>query len=181
VTRTQLATLLNVTVGAVDVWIKRGLRSDRGRFDRRRSLAWVVANVEPQNTSSGVSRGAVRAAELLGNPRRQRGNGHTGNGHDDLANPARMRARRDKAISEKLERENEIARGELCRIADIATEYAQACVIIRSKLLSLPSKCAPALQAAAAHGPEAVRRLLHNEIVEVLTALSSPDAEDEAA
>jgi hypothetical protein len=178
-TKADLAKQLNVSGAAVDVWVKRGLRADaRGRFDRERAFKWICENIQPQVSASGVSRGATRAAELLG--RSKPGNhSNGGNGHDGTLNPAQERARRDRALSERIELQNEISKGALVRVNDVAAQVAAEYSIIRNRLLSLPAKIAPACVVVAGEGAQAVRQVLEREIREVLVELSR-DAEDEA-
>jgi hypothetical protein len=185
--RTDLANELHVGTSAVSHWIKRGLPvTPSGLVDRERALKWIAQNIEPQVSASGVSRGATRAAELLRKrkckqdefvPPKQTHRPKNGNGHDEFANPAAMRARRDRAIAEKLERENEIAGGQLVRVADVAAELAAEYSVVRAKLLSLPSKCAP--QVKYCESVEAVRALLEREILAILTELSGDKEPDE--
>jgi hypothetical protein len=188
--RTDLANELHVGTSAVSHWIKRGLPvTPSGLVDRERALKWIAQNIEPQVSASGVSRGATRAAELLRKGKCKQDDGFVlpqqthppknGDGHE-LANPAAMRARRDRAIAEKLERENEIAGGQLVRVADVAAELAAEYAVVRNKLLSLPAKIAPHVQIAATEGTEAVRALLEREIVGILTELSRGFEEDAA-
>ena len=186
--RTDLANELHVGTSAVSHWIRRGMPlASSGLVDRERALKWIAQNIEAQVSASGVSRGATRAAELLRKGKRKQDDGFVppeqthrpknGNGHDELANPAAMRARRDRAIAEKLERENEIAGGQLVRVADVAAELAAEYSVVRNKLLSLPAKVAP--QVKYCESIEAVRALLGREIVAILTELSGDKEPDE--
>jgi hypothetical protein len=178
--RTDLANELRVGTSAVTLWVRRGMPlASGGLVDRERAFKWLVENIEPQVAASGVSRGAMRAAELLRQGKRKpdADRNKNGNGHDDLANPAAMRARRDLAISLKLERENAIAAGELACISDVVAEVAAEYSIVRNRLLSLPSKCAPHVKCCVTI--EEVRAVLEREILQILSALSRA-AEDAA-
>ena len=177
----DLANELGVRKSAVTAWLRKGLPvQPNGLVDREVALEWINRNVEPQIGSQQL-KGGAKAGELLRKKRGTRGRTKGNNGHDVvLLDPAQERARRDRAMAERLERENLVAEGQLVWIDVVVTQVAGELAIVRNRLLSLPSKCAPHL--AAASGPEQVRALLQNEIIQILCELSgAADAGDAAA
>jgi hypothetical protein len=185
--KADLARELGVGKAAISQHVARGMPTlSSGLLDREAALQWVAEHIEPQQ-----GRSAVRAAELLRAGKRKPdkplpagGKRLNGNGHaePELLNPGQERARRDRALSERLERENLVAEGKLVWVDDTVTEVAAALSIVRNKLLSLPAKIAPGAHAAAAEGRQAVYQVIEREVLAILTELSGAgDAEDEAA
>ena len=87
-----------------------------------------------------------------------------------------MRAQLTKAQAEKVERENDIARGKLITVAEFRLMVTSAFARVRSKLLELPSKLAP-LVVAAKTAAEA-QGILRGVIDDALNELAATRAAD---
>ena len=89
------------------------------------------------------------------------------------------RARLAKEQADAKEMENDILRGDLVYIADVADVAEKQFAKVRSKLLSVPTKAAP--EAAACATVKEVQALLERAITEALNDLvgfNTSDAED---
>lgn len=87
--------------------------------------------------------------------------------------PTHERARKERAMADKLELELEIRRGELVEAAAVDAMNAEVDGIIRSNFMSLPSRLANEL--AALESPREVQLFLDEEIRKTLTQLSDED------
>jgi len=104
--------------------------------------------------------------------------GRAANGSLDLGEE---RARLAKEQADAKEMENDIMRGDLVYIADVADTAEKQFAKVRSKLLSVPTKAAP--EAAACATAKEVQILLEKHITEALNdlvGLNSGDAEEGA-
>jgi phage terminase Nu1 subunit (DNA packaging protein) len=84
--------------------------------------------------------------------------------------PNHERARKDRAMADKLELELELRRGELVDAAEVDSMNAEVDGIIRSSFMSLPSRLANEL--AALETPREIQIFLDEEIRKTLTQLS---------
>lgn len=84
--------------------------------------------------------------------------------------PNHERARKDRAMADKLELELEFRRGELVDAAEVDSMNAEVDGIIRSNFMSLPSRLANEL--ASLETPREVQIFLDEEIRKTLTQLS---------
>ncbi len=104
--------------------------------------------------------------------------GRAANGSLDLGEE---RARLAKEQADAKEMENDILRGDLVYIADVADVAEKQFAKVRSKLLSVPTKAAP--EAAACATVKEVQALLERAITEALNDLvgfNTSDAEDDS-
>jgi hypothetical protein len=144
----DLAHELGVRPGAVSNWVSRGMPVQRnGLINRDSALRWINKNIEPQIGSRRLKGGAVAGA-LLRKTERKTSVDHA-NGDGALLDPAQERARRDQAMAQKLERENDLAAGRVVLIEDVVQEFASHLAVIRSHFLALGSKLAPRLVGCA--------------------------------
>jgi phage terminase Nu1 subunit (DNA packaging protein) len=176
--KADLAHELGVRPSAVSNWVSRGMPvQGNGLLNREEALRWVNRNIEPQIGGRKL-KGGAKAGALLRKTRKRGDRANGGSGLDTVVlDPAQERARRDRAQADRIETENLLAQGKLVWVDDVAAEYAAACAVVRAKLLSLPSKCAP--QVKNCESIEAVRALLEREILVILSELSRDKEPDE--
>jgi hypothetical protein len=168
-----------LSTATVTGWVRAGLPLDaHGLVDREPALRWLVAHVEPQIAGHGQSRGATKAAELLKaaepDTRVRSDTVLHANGHD--LNPAIERARRDRAMAERLERENLIAQGQLVWVSDVAAAVGERFAVVKQRLLSLPSKCAARVHVC--ESVAGVEAMLLEEVSALLTELSAGEDDE---
>jgi|APMI01.1.fsa_nt_gi hypothetical protein len=87
--------------------------------------------------------------------------------------PAHERARKDRALADRTEMENDVRRGELVAIADVIRLVGDDYGRVRSRILSIPSRCAPRI--AAERDPAKVAAMLQDEINLALRELSAEE------
>ena len=99
--------------------------------------------------------------------------GRAANGSLDLAEE---RARLAKEQADAKEMENDILRGDLVYIADVADSVEKQFAKVRSKMLAVPTKAAP--EAVACATTKEVQVLLEKHITEALNDLVGLNPED---
>lgn len=90
--------------------------------------------------------------------------------HESRANKAREDAKRSKIAREKEEIELAALRGGMVRVADVTSEAVAAYLIVRTKLLAIPTKIAG--RVALMKDPHAIRAMLEDTIKESLDEIS---------
>lgn len=85
-----------------------------------------------------------------------------------------QRARLAKEQADAKEMENEVLRGKLVQIEDVAASLENQLDRVRTKLLAIPSKVAP--EAHAAPDPKEARDIIENTIVDALNELVGFDS-----
>lgn len=77
----------------------------------------------------------------------------------------------NRAKREAQEMKNELTRGELAPVTDIEFALAKLCSGVRTRILAVPAKVAPAV--AAESSPAVCHEIIESEIVEALEAISN--------
>lgn len=147
------------------LWSINGLATELGRD--RRTIAKALETIPPDGDIRGARAWhmATATAALIGPPSAER------------LDPNQERARKDRALADKTEMENEKRRGELVEVAEVASQWMKSLSIVRTRLLAIPSK-------AAANVPHEARglvfKLVEQEIHSALTELSRSGDDEEA-
>jgi hypothetical protein len=100
--------------------------------------------------------------------------------NSDTASLISARIRVANANAEQKERANAAARGELCNVETGLNLFAMAMGVMRETMLTMPGKLSDTLAAYSEHDRIQIFEILHREVVETLTALSSPETYVEA-
>jgi|14_taG_2_1085336.scaffolds.fasta_scaffold05804_4 phage terminase Nu1 subunit (DNA packaging protein) len=140
----QVAKELDLSTKMVNDLIARGTitKKDRGQYDL------VEARTEYIRHLRKVAAGRVQAGEL------------------DLGEE---RARLAKEQADAKEMENEMLRGELVHIDDVAKEFGKQASAVKTRLLAIPSKAAPLVINCTK--PVEAREILEQMIEEALNEL----------
>jgi hypothetical protein len=97
-------------------------------------------------------------------------------GASDTSSLTQARVRIALASAEAKERINAIAAGGYCEIESAVYTFGQTMAVMREIILSMPGKLSDALTAYCAEDRIKIFEVLHREVIEVLTALSSPES-----
>jgi|TARA_R110000744_G_scaffold174031_2_gene292749 phage terminase Nu1 subunit (DNA packaging protein) len=131
----------------------------------------ISRNIVTRKKSSGYSLDEVRQ-EYIKHIRAVAANRMTTEGLD-LANE---RARLAKEQADAKEMENEVERGELVYIKDVALTLEKQLYRVRSKLLAIPNRVAP--ECNSAETVAEVQDTIERSILEVLDELRQQDEEE---
>jgi hypothetical protein len=102
--------------------------------------------------------------------------GSGGDGASDTSSLTAARVRIALANAESKERANSIAAGGYCDIEAAVDTFARTMVVMRELILSMPGKVADGLTAFCSEDRTKIYETIYREVVEVLTALSSPES-----
>jgi hypothetical protein len=97
-------------------------------------------------------------------------------GASDTSSLTAARVRIALANAEQKERTNAIAAGGYCDIAAAVYTFGQTMAVMREIILTLPGKVADGLTALCSEDRTKIYETIYREVVEVLTALSSPES-----
>jgi hypothetical protein len=100
--------------------------------------------------------------------------GSGGDGASDTSSLTAARVRIALANAESKERVNALARGDFCDVPTALDLFGMSLTVMREILLSVPGKLADALTAYCKEDRIQIFEVLHREMIEALTALSSP-------
>lgn len=103
-------------------------------------------------------------------------NNDGGDGASDTSSLTQARVRIALANAEQKERINAVAAGGYCHVEAAVNEFAGTMAVMREIILTLPGKVSDALTAHCSDDRVRVFEVLHREVIEVLTALSSPES-----
>jgi hypothetical protein len=96
-------------------------------------------------------------------------------GASDTSSLTAARVRIALANAESKERTNAVARGDYCDVPTALDLFAMSMSVMREIMLSMPGKLADSLTAYCAEDHIKIFEIMHREVVEALTALSSPE------
>jgi hypothetical protein len=102
-------------------------------------------------------------------------NDGAGEGVSDTGSLTAARVRIALANAESKERVNTVARGEFCDVPTAMDLFGLSMSVMRETMLSMPGKLADTLSAYCAEDHIKIFEIMHREVVEALTALSSPE------
>lgn len=152
----QIAQALDVSTKMVNDLIARGTitKKPRGQYDVEEATREYIRHIRE------VAAGRLRAGEL------------------DLAEE---RARLAKEQADAKEMDNEILRGDLVYISDVADQFGKQASAVRTRLLAIPSKAAPLVMSC--DKPAEARAIIEDMIEEALHELVgyNPQSTDEEA
>jgi hypothetical protein len=97
-----------------------------------------------------------------------------GDGASDTSSLTAARVRIALANAESKERVNALARGDFCDVPTALDLFGMSLTVMREILLSVPGKLSDALTAYCKEDRIQIFEVLHREMIEALTALSSP-------
>jgi hypothetical protein len=100
--------------------------------------------------------------------------GSGGDGASDTSSLTAARVRIALANAESKERVNALARGDFCDVPTALDLFGMSLTVMRELLLSVPGKLSDALTAYCKEDRIQIFEVLHREMIEALTALSSP-------
>jgi hypothetical protein len=106
-------------------------------------------------------------------------NNDGGSGGDSASETSSLTAARVRialANAEAKERANSIAAGGYCDIEAAVYTFGQTMAVMREIILTLPGKVADGLTALCSEDRTKIYETIYREVVEVLTALSSPES-----
>lgn len=140
----QIAQALDMSTKMVNDLIARGTitKQPRGQYDVEEASREYIRHIRE------VAAGRLRAGEL------------------DLAEE---RARLAKEQADAKEMDNEILRGDLVYISDVADQFGKQASAVRTRLLSIPSKAAPLV--ISCDKPTEARAIIEEMIEEALHEL----------
>jgi hypothetical protein len=110
---------------------------------------------------------------------RNASNNDGGGGGDSASETSSLTAARVRialANAESKERVNALARGEYCDVPTAMGLFGLSMSVMREIMLSMPGKLADSLTAYCAEDHIKIFEIMHREVVEALTALSSPES-----
>jgi hypothetical protein len=102
--------------------------------------------------------------------------GHGGDGASETSSLTAARVRIALANAESKERANAVAAGGYCDIAAAVYTFGQTMAVMREIILTLPGKVSDGLTALCSEDRTKIYETIYREVVEVLTALSSPES-----
>jgi hypothetical protein len=102
-------------------------------------------------------------------------NNDGGDGASETSSLTAARVRIALANAESKERVNALARGKYCDVATAMDLFELSMSVMREIMLSMPGKLADSLTAYCAEDHIKIFEIMHREVVEALTALSSPE------
>jgi hypothetical protein len=97
-------------------------------------------------------------------------------GASDTSSLTAARVRIALASAEAKERINAVASGAYCDVAAAVDTFAGTMAVMREIILSMPGKLSDALSAYCEEDRIKIFEIIHSEVIEVLTALSSPES-----
>jgi hypothetical protein len=97
-------------------------------------------------------------------------------GASDTSSLTQARVRIALASAEAKERINAVAAGNFCDVEAAVYTFGQTMAVMREIILSMPGKLADAVSAYCSEDRIKVFEIIHGEVIEVLTALSSPES-----
>jgi hypothetical protein len=103
-------------------------------------------------------------------------NNDGGDGASDTSSLTQARVRIALASAEAKERINAVAAGNFCDVEAAVHTFGQTMAVMRETILSMPGKLADAVSAYCSEDRIKVFEIIHGEVIEVLTALSSPES-----
>jgi hypothetical protein len=101
--------------------------------------------------------------------------GSGGDGASDTSSLTQARIRIALANAEQKERANAVARGGFCDVPTALDLFAMAMGVMKEIMLSMPGKLSDTLAAHSEFDRIQIFEILHCEVIEALTALSSPE------
>jgi hypothetical protein len=101
-------------------------------------------------------------------------NNDSGDGASETSSLTAARVRIALASAESKERVNALARGDFCDVPTALDLFGMSLTVMREILLSVPGKLSDALTAYCKEDRIQIFEVLHREMIEALTALSSP-------
>jgi hypothetical protein len=106
-------------------------------------------------------------------------NNDGGSGGDSASETSSLTAARVRialASAEAKERINAVAARNVCDVEAAVDTFARTMAVMREIILSMPGKLSDALTAYCAEDRIKIFEVMHREVIEVLTALSSPES-----
>jgi hypothetical protein len=97
-------------------------------------------------------------------------------GASDTSSLTQARVRIALASAEAKERINAVAAGNFCDVVAAVDCFARTMAVMREIILSLPGKVSDQLSAYCSEDRIRIFEVLHHEVIEILTALSSPES-----
>jgi hypothetical protein len=119
---------------------------------------------------------ATFAKALEAHHLRNASNNDGGDSASETSSLTAARVRIALASAEAKERINAVAAGNFCDVEAAVYTFGQTMAVMREIILSMPGKLSDAVSAYCSEDRIKVFEIIHGEVIEVLTALSSPES-----